>query len=109
METWSTLHIFGYGETQLIGKDFNKKIPSTSLTTLAAVVNNVYSFKPEENAALNNYHAINIFNSMFADWQPKEDNTKSWRVEYTDLDIIAITALITEIETYLLLNIEKTA
>lgn len=118
METWSTLHIFGYGETQLIGKNFNKKIPSTSLTTLAAVVNNVYSFKPEGNTATNNYHAINIFNTMFADWQVKEDNkseqikknnNKGWRVKYTDLNIETINALITEIEAYLLLSVEKKA
>jgi hypothetical protein len=53
MATWSTLHIFGYGETQLIGTDFNKKVPSAELTTLAAVVDNVYSFKPEDNTANN--------------------------------------------------------
>ena len=109
METWSTLHIFGYGETQLIGKDFNKKIPSASLTTLTAVVNNIYSFKPEGNEATEEYHAINIFNNMFSDWQPKSSDAKSWRTEYAELDATAIDALVAEIETYLLLKVEKTA
>jgi hypothetical protein len=100
MATWSTLHIFGYGETQLIGADFNKKVPSTALTALAAVVNNVYSFKPEGNEATEEYHAINIFNDMFADWQPKASDAKGWRTEYAELDAEAIAALVAEIEAY---------
>ena len=100
METWSTLHIFGYGEIQLIGTDFNKKVPSTALTTLTAVVNNVYSFKPEDNTANEEYHAINIFNDMFADWQPKEGEAKGWRTEYEKLDAEAIAALVADIEAY---------
>ena len=97
---WSTIHIFGYGETQLIGKDSNKKVPSTALTTLVAVVNNVYSFKPEGNTATEEYHAINIFNDMFADWQAKEQGVKGWRTQYADLDATAIEALVAEIVAY---------
>jgi hypothetical protein len=100
MATWSTLHIFGYGETQLIGKDSNKKVPSTALTTLAAVVNNVYSFKPEGNEATEEYHAINIFNDMFADWQSKQQGVEGWRTEYAKLDAEAIAALVAEVEAY---------
>lgn len=97
MATWSTLHIFGYGETQLIGIDSNKKVPSSVLTTLAAVVNNVYSFKPEDNTANEEYHAINIFNHMFADWQTKSPEAKGWRTEYAELNVTLIDALIAEI------------
>jgi hypothetical protein len=102
MANWSTLHIFEYGETQLIGKDFNKKVPSTVLTTLTDVVNNVYSFKPEGNEATEEYHAINIFNTMFSDWQPKSSDAKGWRTEYAELDATAIDALVAEIEAYVI-------
>ena len=97
MATWSTLHIFGYGETQLIGTDSNKKVPSTALTTLTAVVNNVYSFKPEDNTANEEYHAINIFKDMFADWQTKDPAVKGWRTEYSKLNATLIDALVAEI------------
>ena len=100
MATWSTLHIFGYGETQLIGTDSNKKVPSTALTTLAAVVNNVYSFKPEGNTATEEYHAINIFNDMFADWQTSQQGVEGWRTQYAELDAEAIAALVAEVEAY---------
>ena len=97
---WSTLHIFGYGETQLIGADFNKKVPSTVLTTLQAVVDNVYSFKPAGNTATKEYHAINIFNDMFADWQTSQQGIEGWRVQYPELDATLIDALVAEIDAY---------
>lgn len=98
--SWSTLHIFGYGETQLIGTDFNKKVPSSVLTTLQAVVDNVYSFKPEDNPANEQYHAINIFYDMFADWQTQDSSAKGWRTEYSELDATLIDALVAEILAY---------
>lgn len=98
--SWSTLHIFGYGETQLIGADFNKKVPSSVLTTLQAVVENIYSFKPVDNPATIDYHAINIFNTMFADWQPREQETKGWRTEYSELNVTLTNSLIEEIVAY---------
>jgi LPS sulfotransferase NodH len=97
---WSTLHIFGYGETQLIGKDLNKKVPTLVLTTVQAVIDNVYSFKPEGNTATEQYHAINIFNNMFADWQTAQQGVEGWRVQYPELDATLIDALVAEIIAY---------
>jgi hypothetical protein len=106
--TWSTLHIFGYGETQLIGTDSNKKVPSSVLTTLQSVVDNVYSFKPADNPATEEYHAINIFNDMFADWQTKDSSVKGWRTEYSELDSTLIDALVAEIVAYVEPVVEQT-
>jgi hypothetical protein len=106
--TWSTLHIFGYGETQLIGADFNKKFSSSVLTTLQSVVDNVYSFKPADNPATEEYHAINIFNDMFADWQTKDSSVKGWRTDYSQLDATLIDALVAEIIAYVEPVVEQT-
>jgi hypothetical protein len=100
MATWSTLHIFGYGETQLIGDNFNKKVPTSELTKAQAVIDNVYSFKPEGNPATEAYHAINTFNDLFSDWQTSEPNVEGWRVQWTDLNKTAIDELVAEIEAY---------
>jgi hypothetical protein len=100
MTTWSTLHIFGYGETQLIGTDSNKKVSTSALTKVQAVVDNVYSFKPEGSAATEEYHAINIFNDMFADWQTKQQGVEGWRVQFVDLNKTALDELVAEIEAY---------
>jgi hypothetical protein len=100
MATWSTLHIFGYGETQLIGTDSNKKVPTSALTKVQAVVDNVYSFKPEGNTATEEYHAINIFNDLFADWQTKQQGVEGWRVQFAELNKTALDELVAEIEAY---------
>lgn len=100
MATWSTLHIFGYGETQLIGDGFNKKVPTSALTKAQAVIDNVYSFKPEGNPATEAYHAINTFNELFSDWQTSEPNVEGWRVQWDELNKTAIDELVAEIEAY---------
>jgi hypothetical protein len=97
---WSTLHIFGYGETQLIGNDFNKKVPTSALISVLAVIDDVYSFKPEGNTATKEYHAINIFNDMFADWQTSQQGVEGWRVNYSELNNVAIDAVVAEIIAY---------
>lgn len=99
----STLHIFGYGETQVIGQDgdtqVNKKVSSSVLTKVTPVVDDVYSFKPQDNLSPNEYHAINIFNDMFADYQPS-GKFDSWRVQWADLNKVAIDELVAEVLAY---------
>lgn len=95
MATWSTLHIFGYGETQLIGDNFNYKTSTSNLASAPAVVADVYSKKPAGSDASADYHAVNIFNDMFADYQPNSGS--GFRVQYADLNQILIDALIEEI------------
>jgi len=100
----STLHIFGYGECQVIGKDgetqINKKAPSNQLVSLQAVVDNVYSFKPVDNLSPNLYHAINIFYNMFSDYIPKDSQFSNWRTEFKDLDTALIDTLVAEVLAY---------
>lgn len=98
MAQYNTLHIFGYGETQLITDTENKKVSSSELTSLQAVVDNVYAHKPADNNADTNYHAINIFNTLFADWLPSDKDQKSFRVPYAELDEALIDALVAEIQ-----------
>jgi hypothetical protein len=99
-KTWSTIHIFGFGTTQLIGKDLNKQVPSSALTTLNAVIQNVYSLKPTDVVSSTDFHAINLFNDMNASWLPKTKEDKGFRVDFKDLDITLIDALIVEINAY---------
>lgn len=98
MAKFSTIHIYGYGETQIIGQDLNKKVLTSSLTTVQAVIDNVYSNKPADNNAGTEYHAINIFDDMFADYIPSTKGEDSFRVPYADLDATLIDALVLELE-----------
>lgn len=95
MKTYNTLHIFGYGESQIITDTENKKVASDELTKVQAVVDNIYSLKPADNNAGTDYRTINIFNDLFVDYSDNEGN--SFRVEYSEVDSKKINALVTEI------------
>lgn len=94
--SFNTLHIFGYGESQLITNSDNIKVPTSDVQASAdAVVANVYAQKPQGNDASAQYHAVNIFYDMFADFQPKTGT--SFRVQWGDLDAALVDTLATDI------------
>ena len=96
------MHVFGFGTAQIIGKDLNKQVPVSGLTTLAAFVAHIKTFKPAD-VTLEDYHVIHIFNNLDARYlgnsvpnQP--DGTKtSWTVNWAQLDLAIVGALVDEI------------
>jgi hypothetical protein len=92
---YNTLHIFGYGECQVINGTENKKVPTSDCPSAKAVVDMVYALKPIDNNAGTDYRAINIYNDLFADYQSPEGN---FRVDYSELDLALIDRLVSEIE-----------
>ena len=87
MSTFNTIHIFGFGVVQVIGKDFNVQTKIQNVQVQAdACIENVWSKKPADNTDTKEYHAINVFNTIFADWQPKGKNEKGFRTKYDELD-----------------------
>jgi hypothetical protein len=97
MSNWSTLHIFSFGDVQVISKDGGAIKKASTLKKLQAVIDNVWSTKPNENTSTKEYHAINIFEGMFADWQTKIPKEKGFRTEYSKLDESLIKQLIEEV------------
>jgi hypothetical protein len=101
MGQFSTIHIFGYGETQIIGETNNGKVPSSSLTTLVPFVDHVKTFLPESGVTLTDYHVIHIFDGMDVRYlgQGLEDRTvqTSFSVGLNQIDQTLLTALVDEI------------
>jgi len=95
----STLHVFGYGETQVIGQDgddsVNKKTATSNITKVQQLVDSIYALKPQDSDASQDYHAINIFNGMFVDYQPKTG--KSYRVEYSEINNTLVQEVVDEV------------
>lgn len=87
MATFNTIHIFGFGVVQVIGKDLNVQCPITSVQAQAdACINEVWFTKPNDYVGTKDYHAINIFNTMFADWKPKTKGEIPFRLKYNELN-----------------------
>ena len=100
MKQFSTIHIFGYGETQLIGKDKNEKIPSTGITTLNTFVDHVKTFVTT-GVTLTDYHVIHIFEGSDVRYLGvgtgnRKDNT-SFTVKYDQLDSSILNSFINEV------------
>lgn len=95
---FATIHIFGYGETQIIADNkLDKKFNTSDLLKVQDVVDYVYSLKPKSNEAPKEYHIINIFKDSQVYFIPKNPSFEPWSVEYGDLEIATIDALALEL------------
>jgi hypothetical protein len=96
-----TIHIFGYGETQINSKDLSVKVATSTLTTVAPLVQAIFDLKPEDNAStIDGYHAINIFGHKDIRWASKQKDVKGFDVKDNDDLKSLIDALIAELETF---------
>jgi hypothetical protein len=101
MKQFSTIHIFGYGETQIIGETNNGKILSSSLTTLVPFVDHIKTFLPESGVTLTDYHVIHIFEGSDVRYlgvgtEDRKEET-SFSVKYDQIDITLLDTLVNEV------------
>ena len=98
---WNTLHIFGFGTVQAISDTQNVQAPISEFQLeVDAVVDDVWSKRPEGYLGEKNYHAINNFYELFSDWLPNEPNINSFRVQAADLDFELINNLAVAVLAY---------
>ena len=92
MANWNTMHIFGYGESQMIGPDKNGKVANDTLSTIAPLISYLASLQQEgTNISMENLFALNMFKEEFIDFYP---NTmianKAQRFKMVDLDLTTL-------------------
>jgi len=91
-----TIHIFGYGETQINSKDLSVKVKTDTLTSVQPVINQIFSKKPAENTTLvTDFHVINLFGYDDVRWQCKESFTDKDDADLKPL----VDTLIAELQT----------
>lgn len=102
----ATIHIFGYGESQIISDTTNFKAGVDKFTKLQAVIDNIKSKKPADKTAAD-YHAINIFGDLRVDYIAKgvdgagsnDEDKGSFSAAFKDLDSKKLDALVAEFTT----------
>jgi len=68
-----TIHVFGYGETQINSKDLSVKVATDTLTTVTPLLAGVFAKKLADNPTLvTEFHAVNIFGYNDVRWMSKE-------------------------------------
>jgi len=95
-----TLHIFGYGETQINSKDLKVKVKTTELTKVQPLVDAVWSKKPEDKVGnKEDFRSITFFDFSKISWQGKTKE-ESFRIKEEDSAVKElINELIAELET----------
>lgn len=93
---YNTLHIFGYGEIQVITDTENKKVSTEDCPSTQAVVDMVYTLKPEGNTAGTDYQNVTIIKDIYGSYSAIDG---SFRVEYSELDVALIDQLVEEIQS----------
>ena len=95
-----TIHIFGYGETQINLKDLSVKVATSSLTAVTPLVEAIFAKKPEDNpSVVDGYHAINLFGYNDVRWSSKGKDAKGFNVKDDEALKPLIDALIAELQT----------
>ena len=91
-----TIHIFGYGETQINSHDLSIKVHNDTLTSITPLLNGIFAKKPADNTTLiTEFHAVNVFGYNDIRWMSKDSfNVKDEATLKTLID-----NLITELQT----------
>jgi hypothetical protein len=94
---FNTIHIFGYGEAQIIGENLNFKAAISKFTKLQAVVDDIKSKKPTD-VSEGDYHAINLFYSIDVRYMGKQQEN-SFSTTLAELNETKLNNLIAEFAT----------
>lgn len=95
MATFNTIHIFSYGETQLISGDVNYKQRTADTSAAATVISDIESLRPESTAT-GAYHVIHIFNNGTVSYL-SEDDESSFKVSVDALNQESLNSLVEEL------------
>jgi len=63
-----TIHIFGYGETQINSTEFSVKVSTKTLKKVTPLVNAIWGKKPADSNAEEKYHVVNLFGHNDIRW-----------------------------------------
>ena len=103
MKSWSTIHIFGYGESQIIGqgdddKGFSNKVPTSSLTTVTPFLTDLFTHKPADNNSVQTeYHVVHIFHDNEVRFISKTEGVEGFSVKIDLLNQVVLQALVDEL------------
>jgi len=99
MTQFKTIHIFAYGETQIIGSTNDGKVAASTLITQQALIDHIKGFRPDD-VLDRPYHVIHLHHDNKASYLGKGEALKektSFHVDWSELDQSLISALSDEL------------
>mgnify|MGYP003150581776 CR=1 FL=1 len=99
MSNFTVIHIFHFGQTQLISDGKNYSVDSSALTNLIALVNEIKSLRPN-GVNEEDYHAIHCFSGNSYKYMGKNnssENLTSFKLPYSEISYTLIDNLVAEL------------
>lgn len=94
-----TIHIFGYGETQINSKDLSIKVATSSLTKANPLIDGIFALKPEDNnLESNQFHVIHVFGHENIRVGSSVKDVKGFNLNNEETVKVLIDELITELQ-----------
>jgi len=103
MKSWSTIHIFGYGESQIIGqgdddKGFSNKVPTSTLTKVSPFIDDLFTHQPQGNQSVKTeYHVVHIFHGNEVRFASKTKDVEGFSVKIDQLNQTILQELVDEL------------
>jgi len=94
----NAIHIFAYGEAQIISDEVNFKTSVSSFTKLQDVIDDIKALKPSDVEA-KDYHAINIFTQAVQYISNEGPKVGTYKLNYSQLNSTKLNDLIEEFKT----------
>lgn len=95
MKKFSSIHLFAYGESQIISRDTNFKTANSDLSNLTAFVEDIKAKKPEDKE-VSEHHVIHIFSDSHLSFVSAKKGA-SFNLKYDQLDQTLLTSLVDEL------------
>jgi len=84
-----TIHVFGYGETQIVKKDVNFKTATSELTKVQPLLDALWAEKPEDVTGGDDFRSVTFFNYDLKQWLGKKDEA-SFRIKGKEDTLVAL-------------------
>ena len=94
MAKWTTMSIYGYGESQMMGPDKNGKAANDILSTIEPLIAYLASLQQQgTEISMETLFTLNIYSETFIDfWPLATANTKPQRFQLADIDMATVNA-----------------
>jgi hypothetical protein len=99
MPNWNTIHVFGFGQSQMIGPDKNGGVANDELSSVSPLIDYLASIQ-QEGTSINpdTFHVFNIYQGQFIDFVANtRTGNKSQRFNMADIDTTTVDNLADEI------------
>jgi len=102
LDLFATLHIFGYGRSQIISKDIMGHIDNGSLNNLSALIENINSLRGNNTQiSMDNLFSVTIINEQLVQIATNSKEDKLERLKWHQLKPELIYNLVNEIRSEL--------